>query len=71
MGKIRSINLNKGTNMPMMNRSKIRVLAHNGFEGDRYSDPKNDRQIMIVEGSLYDKHKLKQGSLRKTLANHK
>mgnify|MGYP001169068820 FL=1 len=67
MGTIRSINLNQGTNMPMMNRSRIRVLANNGFEGDRYSDPKNDRQIMIVEGSLYDKHKLKQGSLRENL----
>ena len=67
MGKIRSINLNQGANMPMINRNEIRVLEDIGFEGDRYSDPKNDRQIMIVEGSLYDKHKLKQGSLRENL----
>jgi len=67
MGKIRSINLNQGANMPMINRNEIQVLEDIGFEGDRYSDPKNDRQIMIVEGSLYDKHKLKQGSLRENL----
>ena len=67
MGKIRSINLNQGSNMPMINKNEIRVLEDVGFEGDRYSDPNNDRQIMIVEGSLYDKHKLKQGSLRENL----
>ena len=67
MGKIRSINLNQGANMPMINRNEIQVLEDIGFEGDRYSDPKNDRQIMIVEGSLYDKHKLKQWSLRENL----
>ena len=67
MGKIRSINLNQGANMPMINRNEIQVLEDIGFEGDRYSDPKNDRQIMIVDGSLYDKHKLKQGSLRENL----
>ncbi|MEC7870572.1 MAG: hypothetical protein VX868_00725 [Chloroflexota bacterium] len=67
MGKIRSINLNQGSNMPMINKNEIRVLEDVGFEGDRYSDPNNDRQIMIVDGSLYDKHKLKQGSLRENL----
>ena len=67
MGKIRSINLNQGANMPMINRNEIQVLEDIGFEGDRYSDPNNDRQIMIVDGSLYDKHKLKQGSLRENL----
>jgi len=67
MGKIRSINLNQGANMPMINKNEIRVLEDIGFEGDRYSDPNNDRQIMIVEGSLYDKHELKQGSLRENL----
>ena len=67
MGKIRSINLNQGSNMPMINKNEIRVLEYVGFEGDRYSDPNNDRQIMIVAGSLYDKHKLKQGSLRENL----
>jgi len=67
MGKIRSINLNQGSNMPMINKNEIRVLEDVGFEGDRYSDPNNDRQIMIVEGSLYDKHELKQGSLRENL----
>ena len=53
--------------MPMINKNEIRVLEDVGFEGDRYSDPNNDRQIMIVDGSLYDKHKLKQGSLRENL----
>lgn len=53
--------------MPMINKNEIRVLEDIGFEGDRYSDPNNDRQIMIVEGSLYDKHELKQGSLRENL----
>ncbi|SVE06472.1 uncharacterized protein METZ01_LOCUS459326, partial [marine metagenome] len=54
MGKIRSINLNQGTNMPMIYINEIRVFENIGLEGDRYSDPKNDRQIMIVDGSLYD-----------------
>ena len=67
MGKIRSINLNQGTNMPMIYINEIRVFENIGLEGDRYSDPKNDRQIMIVDGSLYDKHKLKRGSLRENL----
>jgi len=45
----------------------IKVIENFGIEGDRFSKFDDFRQIMIVDGKLYDENDLKQGVLRENI----
>ena len=51
----------------MKYEERIRIIEKFGIEGDRFSSYNDLRQIMIVDGNLYDLHKLKKGVLRENI----
>lgn len=67
MAKIRSLAVNMGKQKEMKYEEKIRIIEKFGIEGDRFSSYNDLRQIMIVDGNLYDLHKLKKGVLRENI----
>ena len=67
MAKIRSLAVNMGKQKEMKYEEKIRIIEKFGIEGDRYSSYNDLRQIMIVDGNLYDLHQLKKGVLRENI----
>ena len=67
MPKIRSLAVNTGKQKEMKYEQKIKLIEHFGIEGDRFSKHNDSRQIMIVDGNLYDLHNLKKGVLRENI----
>ncbi|MQF85319.1 MAG: hypothetical protein FI730_05370 [SAR202 cluster bacterium] len=67
MAKIRSLAVNMGKQKEMKYEEKIRIIEKFGIEGDRFSSYNDLRQIMIVDGNLYDLHQLKKGVLRENI----
>lgn len=67
MGTIRSLAINLGKQKPMKYEKTIKVIENFGIEGDRFSKFDDFRQIMIVDGKLYDENDLKQGVLRENI----
>ena len=67
MAKIRSLAVNMGKQKEMKYEEKKRIIEKFGIEGDRFSSYNDLRQIMIVDGNLYDLHKLKKGVLRENI----
>ena len=67
MAKIRSLAVNMGKQKEMNYEEKIRIIEKFGIEGDRFLSYNELRQIMIVDGNLYDLHKLKKGVLRENI----
>ena len=67
MAKIRSLAVNMGKQKEMKYEEKIRIIEKFGIEGDRFSSYNDLRQIMRVDGNLYDLHKLKKGVLRENI----
>ena len=67
MAKIRSLAVNMGKQKEMKYEERIRIIEKFGIEGDRFSSYNDLRQIMIVDGNLYDLHKLKKGVLRENI----
>ena len=67
MGIIRSLAVNQGKQKPMLYEKKIKIIKNFGIEGDRFSKFNDSRQIMIVDGKLYDKYDLKTGVLRENI----
>tara|TARA_Y100000768_G_scaffold69475_1_gene48828 strand:+ start:7103 stop:7522 length:420 start_codon:yes stop_codon:yes gene_type:complete len=67
MGIIRSLAINVGKQKPMKYEEKIKIIKNFGIEGDRFSKLGDTRQIMIVDGKLYDKYDLKRGVLRENI----
>ena len=67
MAKIRSLAVNMGKRKEMKYEERIRIIEKFGIEGDRFSSYNDLRQIMIVDGNLYDLHKLKKGVLRENI----
>ena len=56
MGTIRSLAVNFGKQKPMKYEKTIKVIKNFGIEGDRFSKFDGFRQIMIVDGKLYDEN---------------
>ncbi len=67
MAKIRSLAVNMGKQKEMKYEERIRIIEKFGIEGDRFSSYNDLRQIMIVDGNLYDLHQLKKGVLRENI----
>ena len=67
MAKIRSLAVNMGKRKEMKYEERIRIIEKFGIEGDRFSSYNDLRQIMIVDGNLYDLHQLKKGVLRENI----
>jgi len=67
LAKIRSLAVNMGKQKEMKYEEKIRIIEKFGIEGDRFSSYNDLRQIMIVDGNLYDLHQLKKGVLRENI----
>ena len=67
MAKIRSLAVNMGKQKEMKYEEKIRIIEKFRIEGDRFSSYNDLRQIMIVDGNLYDLHQLKKGVLRENI----
>jgi hypothetical protein len=67
LGTIRSLAINLGKQKPMKYEKTIKVIENFGIEGDRFSKFDDFRQIMIVDGKLYDENDLKQGVLRENI----
>ncbi len=67
MAKIRSLAVNMGKQKEMKYEKKIKLIENFGIEGDRFSSYNDSRQIMIVDGNLYDLHQLKKGVLRENI----
>jgi len=67
LGTIRSLAVNFGKQKPMKYEKTIKVIKNFGIEGDRFSKFDGFRQIMIVDGKLYDENDLKQGVLRENI----
>ena len=56
-----------GKQKEMKYEERIRIIEKFGIEGDRFSSYNDLRQIMIVDGNLYDLHQLKKGVLRENI----
>tara|TARA_B100000427_G_scaffold79288_1_gene64666 strand:- start:98 stop:487 length:390 start_codon:yes stop_codon:yes gene_type:complete len=56
-----------GKRKEMKYEERIRIIEKFGIEGDRFSSYNDLRQIMIVDGNLYDLHQLKKGVLRENI----
>ena len=67
MAKIRSLAVNMGKRKEMKYEERIRIIEKFGIEGDRFSSYNDLRQIMIVDGNLYDLYQLKKGVLRENI----
>ena len=67
MPQIRSLAVNTGKQKEMKYEQKIKLIEHFGIEGDRFSKYNDSRQIMMVDGKLYDLHNLKKGVLRENI----
>ena len=67
MGTIRSLAINRGKQKKMKYEKKIKVIENFGIEGDRFSKYNDSRQIMIIDGKLYDNNDLEQGVLRENI----
>ena len=67
MAKIRSLDVYMGKRKEMKYEERIRIIEKFGIEGDRFSSYNDLRQIMIVDGNLYDLHQLKKGVLRENI----
>tara|TARA_B100001758_G_scaffold195312_1_gene172985 strand:+ start:1202 stop:1621 length:420 start_codon:yes stop_codon:yes gene_type:complete len=67
LAKIRSLAVNMGKRKEMKYEERIRIIEKFGIEGDRFSSYNDLRQIMIVDGNLYDLHQLKKGVLRENI----
>ena len=67
MAKIRSLAVKMGKRKEMKYEERIRIIEKFGIEGDRFSSYNDLRQIMIVDGNLYDLHQLKKGVLRENI----
>tara|TARA_B100001142_G_C14131273_1_gene576957 strand:+ start:120 stop:539 length:420 start_codon:yes stop_codon:yes gene_type:complete len=67
LAKIRSLAVNMGKQKEMKYEERIRIIEKFGIEGDRFSSYNDLRQIMIVDGNLYDLHQLKKGVLRENI----
>ena len=59
MGSIRLLGINVGKQKPMKYEKKIKIIKNFGIDGDRFSKINDTRQIMIVDGKLYDNYDLK------------
>ena len=67
MPQIRSLAVNTGKQKEMKYEQKVKLIEHFGIEGDRFSKYNDSRQIMMVDGKLYDLHNLKKGVLRENI----
>lgn len=67
MGTIRLLAINIEKQKPMKYEKKIKIIKNFGIEGDRFSKIDDNRQIMIVDGKLYDNYDLKRGVLRENI----
>lgn len=67
MGTIRLLAINIEKQKPMKYEKKIKIIKNFGIEGDRFSKVDDNRQIMIVDGKLYDNYDLKRGVLRENI----
>ncbi len=67
MGSIRLLGINVGKQKPMKYEKKIKIIKNFGIDGDRFSKINDTRQIMIVDGKLYDNYDLKRGVLRENI----